>query len=116
MVQLILDQLVNGIPLSAISSNISSQADLSIPGVKVIVQQLPITNFIRSCRAILQIIGKTLAGYRIEKVEQWDQLFSDRTVRHKTSLHHLVIGIIYEERLHPLIISTSIIPKVETSE
>ena len=55
-------------------------------------------------------------AYRIVKVEQWDHFFSDIMVRHQTALQNLFIGIINEERLRPLILSTSIILKGETSE
>ena len=53
IVQLILDQLVNGTPPAAISPNISFRAALAMPRVRVIVQELPSINFIRSCRKIL---------------------------------------------------------------
>ena len=41
MVKLILEQLVNEIPTEAILPNIVSWADLYIPGVKFIVQEIP---------------------------------------------------------------------------
>ena len=53
MVQLILEQLVNGTPPEAISPNIASQADLAMPGVKVIVRELPSIKFIRLFQTIL---------------------------------------------------------------
>ena len=49
-------------------------------------------------------------------MEQWDKVFSDGTGRRKTALHNLDISIIDEERMRPLILSTSIILKGETSE
>ena len=69
MVQIILGQLVNGMPPEAISPNIASQADLAMPRVKIIVQELPSIKFIWSCCMILLIIGETLAAYRVGKVE-----------------------------------------------
>ena len=76
MVQLILYQLVNYMPSEDISPNIASQSALDMPGVKVIVQEIPSINFIQLCLTIIQIIDKTLASYRIGKVDQWGQLFS----------------------------------------
>ena len=70
----------------------------------------------RSLRTIPQFIGETLAAYCIGEVEQWDQLFSDGKFRRQIDLQNLVIYIIDEERLRPLILSTSIILKRETSE
>ena len=79
--------------------------------MKFTVQDLPSMNFIRSCWTILRIIGETLVDYCIGKVEQWSQLFSDGTDRRQTALHNLVIGVINEEPLSPLILSTSTILK-----
>ena len=116
MVQLILEQLVNGMPSTSISPNITSQAALDMPGVRVIVQELPSINFIQSCWMILQIIGETLAAYCIGKAEQWYQLFSDSTGRRQTDIYNLVIDVIDEKHLRLLILSTSIILKRETSD
>ena len=80
------------------------------------MQEFPRINFIWSCRTILQIIGETLAAYHISKVEQWDKIFYDGMCRRQTALQNLVIGVIYEERLRPLILSTYIILDIETSE
>ena len=55
MVQLILENLVNGTPPGDIPSNIASKPDLAMPEVKVIVKEFPIINFIRSFRKILRI-------------------------------------------------------------
>ena len=104
-----MEQLVNGTPLAAISPKSVSQAALDTPGVKVIVQELPSINFIRSLQTIIRIIVDTLEDYCIGKVQQRDQIFSDNMGRRQTDLHHLVIGFINEEHLHPLIVSTSII-------
>ena len=82
-----------------------------MPMAKGIVQELTRINFIRSFRTILRIIFETLVDYCIGKVEQWSQLFSDGTDRRQTALHNLVIGVINEEPLSPLILSTSTILK-----
>ena len=109
MLQLILEQLVNGASIAAISTNVASQAAFVMPGVKVFVQDLPKIKFIRSLQTIIRIIVDTLEDYCIGKVQQRDQIFSDNMGRRQTDLHHLVIGVINEEHLHPLIVSTSII-------
>ena len=85
-------------------------------GVRVNVQDIPRITFIWSFRTILLIIGETLAAYRIGKVDQWDQIFSDGTGRHHNALQNLSVGVIDEERLHPLILSTSIIMKGDISK
>ena len=116
MVQLILEQLVNGMSPAATSPNNASQPALAMIGAKVIVQELPRINFIRSFRIFFRIIGENLAAYSIGKVDKWDQLFSDGTGRRQTALHNLSSGVINEERLRTLIISTSIILKGEASD
>ena len=81
MLQLILEQLVNGASIAAISKNVASQAAFVMPGVKVFVQDLPKIKFIRSLQTIIRIIGEALEDYCIGEVEKFYQLFSDGTVR-----------------------------------
>ena len=106
---------MNGTPPSEISQNISYQASLAIPGVKVIVQELPRINFIWQFRIFFRIIGETVTAYHIGKLKQWDHLLSVGRGRRQTDIHNLFIGIIDEELLHPLILSTSIILEVDLS-
>ena len=49
-------------------------------------------------------------------MEKWDQLLSDGIGRCHNALNNLVIGVIDDKCLSPLILSTSIIMKGETSE
>ena len=85
-------------------------------GMKVIAQELLSIKFIWSCRTIIIIIGETLVAYHSRKVEKWDQLFSDVTGRRQNALQNFVISVINEERLRPLILSSSIFLKGKTSE
>ena len=87
-----------------------------MPGLKVILQDLPIIKFVRLFQMVIRIVGETLVNYHIGKVEQWYQLFSDGTGRRNTDLHNLVIVVIDEERLRPLILSTYIILNEDMSE
>ena len=70
MVQHVLENILNGTPTETISPNISSQGALSMPGVKVIVQEILSIIFIRKFQKIIRIIGETLADYCIGKVDQ----------------------------------------------
>mmetsp|Transcript_3886 Transcript_3886/g.10150 ORF Transcript_3886/g.10150 Transcript_3886/m.10150 type:complete len:291 (+) Transcript_3886:4227-5099(+) len=74
MVQLILEQLVNGTPPSAIPANILSQ-DRLMTGRDG--QQPPSVGFCRDMRVVLRILTETLAAYQLAKQGQWKQLFSD---------------------------------------
>ena len=58
----LLEELVNGTPPEAISPHITSQDDLNMNGVKVIVQEIPSINIIPNSWKILQTIGETLAA------------------------------------------------------
>ena len=87
-----------------------------MPGVEVIVQEIPSIIFIRSLRTIIQTICENLADYRIGKVEQRDQVFSDGTGRRQTDIHNLIIGVINEELLCPLTLSISMILEGDMSE
>ena len=78
-----------------------------MPVMKFIVQELPIIKFIRSFRTVIRIIGETLVAYCTGKVEQLYRLLSDVTGRRQTALQNLSIVVIDEERMHPLILSTS---------
>ena len=95
MVQLILEQIVNGTPPAAISPNILSKTAIDMPGVKVIVQDITSINFIRQFQTIISVIDETLAAHSIGIVDQLGKLFSNGTVRRQIVLQNLVIGIIH---------------------
>ena len=109
-------QLVNDTLPSAISPNIASQDYLAMLSIKVILQYLPSIKSIRKCRKIFRTISETLVDYLIGKMNQWDQLLYEIMGRHQIYLQNLVISVINEKRLHPFIISTSVILEVETSD
>ena len=115
-IKMILEQLVNGTPPEAISPNIQYPVALDITEVRVINQELSSMNFIRSCRKIIRISSDILSSYCIGKAEQWDQLLSDGKGRHQPAFKNLVIGVIAEEHLRPIILSTSIILKGDISK
>ena len=114
VVQLVIEQLVNGTPPTSIRCNIASFVALSMTSDKV--KQLPSLSFIRECRVAIQIIGETLTAYRLANAPKWEQVFTDGTSRRQISLQNLVIGLLDDNVLKPLILSSSIIPEDETSE
>jgi hypothetical protein len=114
MVQLVLEQLVNGTPPTSISPNIASHIKLTMPGVDV--DCLPSLSFVRKCRTVLRVIGETLTAYRLAKAEGWEQLFTDGTGRRQVAMQNLVLSVIEDDVLYPLILSSSIILEDETSE
>ena len=80
------------------------------------VKQVLSLSFIREYRVTIQIIGETLTAYRLANAPKWEQVFTDGTSRRQISLQNLVIGLLDDNVLKPLILSSSIIPEDETSE
>ena len=114
VVQLVIEQIVNGTPPSSIRSNIASFFALTMPWYKI--KELPGLSFIRECRVVIQIMGETLTARRLASAEKWDQLFTDGTSRRQIALQNLVVGLLDDEVMKPLILSSSIISENETSE
>ena len=114
VVQIVIEQSVNGSPPTSIRCNIVSFAALAIPNSNI--TELPGLSFIRECRVAINIIGETLTAYRLAKATKWEQVFTDGTSRRQISLQNLVIALLDDEIMKPLILSSSIISEDETSE
>ena len=109
IVQLILEQLVNGTPPSAIPDNIRSMA-LAL-GIKVAAT--PSVGFCHDMRIVLRILTETLAAYQLGKAAQRQQLSCDGTSRRQVQLIALEGA---DGLLRPLILSCAHIVEGETSE
>ena len=95
-VQLICELLVNGTPPTAIPANIQTMY-MALYGESP--AELPSVSYVRGCRAIVEIIGKTIAAIKLAGGDEWAQLWFDsadvllpakfmingRTVRHETA-------------------------------
>ena len=79
VVQLVIEQLVNGTPPTSIRCNIVSCVALAMSCDPV--KKLPSLSFIRECRGAIQIIGETLTANRLAKAQKWKQVFTDGTSR-----------------------------------
>lgn len=113
IVQLILEQLVNGTPPAVMPANILSHAKHF--GVEV--EKLPSVKHCQDMRIVLRILTETLAAYRLGKSEQWQQLFTDGTSRRQVALETVVLAIANEdEELVPYILSCACILEGESSE
>ena len=91
MYELIMEQLVNGTPPSAISDNILSFVSTFLPNT--IVKELPSIWTVRRTRTILLIVVEALAAYQLGKSLWWKQLFTDGTSRRQTFFQNLAISI-----------------------
>ena len=114
IVQLICELLVDGAPPSSIPGII--QTTYSTYNQKP-PTNLPLVNFVRQYRVIIQIIGETLAAIKLARVEKWSQLFTDGTTRRQISFQNLIIGFMKDDnQLDPVVVSSCIFLEDETSE
>jgi hypothetical protein len=114
MVQLILEQLINGTPPAAIPGNIYSQDRLTTGRDG---QEVPSVDFCRKMRIVLRILTETLAAYQLAKQEQWHQLFTDGTGRRQVALETILVALEDDDgKLRPLILSSAHVLEGESSE
>lgn len=93
--ELILDQLVKGVPPSAVSDNIVDFVKTFSPSTDI--KQVPSLYTVRRARTVLLVVVQTLASYRLAKSNKWGQLFTDATSRRQVSFQNLVISIEEDE-------------------
>ena len=110
---LICELLVNGTPPSAISANIQTTS-AAFTGAEA--SELPSVSFIRHCRTVLQNLNETLAALRLGNADNWHQLFTNGTTRRQIAFQNLVIALMEDGKLDPVIVSSCMILKDETSE
>ena len=115
VVQLICELLVDGAPPSAIPGIIYTTTTTMTNKEP---KQIPSINFVRGCRIIAQIIGETIAGIKLARIESWEQLFTDGTSRRQVSFQNIIIGLLTNETetLDPLYVSSCIFTENETSK
>ena len=113
IIQLICEQLVNGTPPSAIPSNLVTM--YAINGSNL--EEVPCVNFCRQCRTVVQIIGETLAAYRLGLAPVCPQAFFDGTSRRQIPFLNLIFGLLDESgNVNPLTLSSCIFPEDESAE
>lgn len=111
---MVINQLVNGTPPTAIPGNITSDAAYLVPFLEV---HVPSVDFCRRMRGELRIVSETLAAYRIAKAVNWRQLFTDGTSRRQTALLTAIIAIDGPNgELVPVILRGAFVARGETSE
>jgi hypothetical protein len=93
--ELIIEQLVNGTPPSAVNDNIISNVKKFSPTTQI--KELPSIWTIRRARTVLLVIVQTLAAYRLGLAGKWGQLNHDATSRRQISFENLVISVEEDE-------------------
>ena len=91
---------------------------LSYPGFipSIEVKQLPGIRFVIKLCAVIHTIGETLTAYPLSNAYKWEQMFFGVTSRCQKPLSTLVVNIPEYDDYLPLIISSSIKVRNETSE
>jgi hypothetical protein len=81
------------------------------------VRELPSVKHIKSLRAVLSTVTKTLAAYQLGHARNWKQLHTDEMSRRQISIVNVVISIINNDNeLCTICMSGSIIPKDGTAD
>ena len=96
--ELIITELVNGTPLTAVGPNIVSNIRTFSP--KTVIKELPSKCTIHRARTVLYVIVQTLAAYRLVKSKKWRQAFTDGTGHRQVATQNLLIDI--EEELEDM--------------
>jgi len=113
IILLICELLVNGTPPSAVPANIQTTCT-AFTGAET--SELPSISFVRECRVVLQNLNETLSALRLGTAETWQQLFTDGTSRRQIAFQNLVIALMENGKLDPVIVSSCMVLKDETSE
>ncbi|KAL7546176.1 hypothetical protein ACHAWF_015185 [Thalassiosira exigua] len=113
VVLLICEMLVNGTPPSATQRNLQSMKKrLNIDDN----EPPPSLNFIRECRVVVQNLNECMAAMRLGNVSTWHQMFTDGTSRRQVDFQNLVIGLMEEDELEPVIVSSCMFLETGSSE
>ena len=91
--------VVAGLKMVAVILHIPSRCDLVW------------VNYVRQCRAVVEVMGETIAALKLANVENWKQLFFDGTTRWQKSFTALIIGLLSEgededQLIDPVVVSS----------
>ena len=114
MVLIVYESLIIGINSTAIPCSIYTIYE-TMTGVEP--TGVPSVSFIRLCRTFVQVVGETIAAWKLAHADSWRQIFTDATSLWQCAFQALVVGLIDEDRfLDPVIVSSCIFLENETSQ
>ncbi len=96
--ELIITELVNGTPPTAVGANIVANIRTFSP--KTVINELPSKWTVHCARTVLYVIVQTLAAYCLGKSKKWHQAFTHGTGRKQAAMQNLLIDI--EEELEDM--------------
>ena len=104
---------MDGVPASKVPATLQTTSS-ALLGVET--EELPTVGFVRNCRVVLQSINEMLAAFRLGNAKTWHQLFTDGISRWQIAMQNLVIGLMEQNKLDPVIVSSCQFVMNETSE
>ena len=106
VVLLVVELLVLGVPPKAIPGSIMT-VYTTLYGSRP--DEVPSVDFVRRCRSVVQVVGETLAAWRLAESVDWRQIFTDATSRRQCAFQALIVGLMTEDgSLDPVIVSSCI--------
>ena len=113
VVLLICKLLIIDIPPRAIPRSIYTLYE-TLTGVDP--TEVPSVSFIRRCHTVVQVVGETIAAWKLVDADSWRQIFTDATSCRQCAFQALVVGLMDEDGLlDPVIVSYCIFLENETS-
>ena len=113
VVLMVIELLVLGVPVKAIPGSIMTVYSTLYGKAP---DEVPSTVFIYRCRSVVQVVGETLAAWRLAESENWHQIFSDATSRRQCAFQALIVGLMTEDGvLDPVIVSSCIFLEDESA-
>ena len=116
VVQLICELLVNGTTPTAVPANIQSMYQ-TLYGKGA--NEWPSVNFVRECRATVEVMGETICAIKLGRAKTWGQLWTDATTRRQLPFTALIIGLLgdgVDNTIDPVVVSSCIFMQDETAE
>ena len=77
---------------------------------------IPSINFIRGGRSVLAVFNETMSAMKLAIAESWDQLCTDATTRRQIPFTALIIGLLGDDSLDQVIVSSCILTDDETAD
>ena len=114
VVLMVCELLVLGVPPAAIPGSILTVYE-TLTGESP--NEIPSASFIRRCHTVVQVVGETIAAWKLAESDDWRQIFTDATSRRQCAFQTLVVGLMVDDRvLDPVIVSSCIFLEDETAE
>ena len=79
-------------------------------------EDIPSINYIRRGRSVLAVFNETMSAMKLAIAESWDQLCTDATTRRQIPFTALIIGLLGDDSLEQVIVSSCILTDDETAD